>query len=170
MFRAEHLDQANGADDSYCSDWYLWANSVCRCAITRHVELARLHWEQIVHVKAQLPLLLALVLAGCNHQDTEALTSIAKKVQTRTEAVTGDLKTTAASSWHVAADLGVEGHVAARIRWDKDLAELAIEVLPCGTGVELRGKVFNLELHRPVMIAETTVGVEGVKDSLTETP
>ncbi len=115
--------------------------------------------------------ILVLLLAGCNRQDTESLTSIVKKVQTRTEAVTGDLKTGAASSWHVTAELGVEGRVAARLRWDKELADVTIEVLACGAGVELRGNVNNLDQRRrAVMLADTTAGVEGVKDSLIDIP
>ena len=34
----------------------------------------------------------AILLAGCNRQDTEALSRIGKKVQARTEAVTGEVK------------------------------------------------------------------------------
>ena len=114
-------------------------------------------------------LLVALLLAGCNRQDTEALTRIGQKVQARTEAVTGDLKSTAAASWHTVGELGVEARVAARLRWDKELAGAAIDVLPSGTGVELRGKVATFEQRRrAVMLAESTVGVEGVKDSLVE--
>jgi osmotically-inducible protein OsmY len=114
-------------------------------------------------------LLLALMPAGCNHQDTEALTRIGKKVQTQTEMVTGQVKTNAASSWHAVGDFGADVRVATRLRWDKDLADLSIDVLASGTGVELRGKVFNLDQRRrAVMLAETTTGVVGVKDSLVE--
>jgi osmotically-inducible protein OsmY len=114
-------------------------------------------------------LLFTLLLCGCNRQDTDALMRISQKVQARTEVVTGAVQSTAASSWHVVGDLGVEMRVAARLRWDKELADLALEVLPCGSGVELRGKVRNLEQRRrAVMIADTTAGVDGVKDSLTE--
>ena len=59
--------------------------------------------------------------------------------------------------------------MAARLRWDKQLADTAIEVVPAGAGVELRGKVRNLEQRRrAVMLADSTAGVEGVKDSLVE--
>jgi len=109
----------------------------------------------------------ALALAGCNKQDTEALTRISKKVQARTEVVTGNLRSSAATSWQSVGEFGIEVRVAARLRWDKELAGTAIEVLPSGTGVELRGRVLNFEQHRrAVMLAESTAGVEGVKDSL----
>jgi osmotically-inducible protein OsmY len=114
-------------------------------------------------------LCLALFLTGCNKQDTEALTRISKKVQARTEVVTGNLRSSAATSWHSIGEFGIEVRVAARLRWDKELAGSSIEVLPWSTGVELRGKVLNFEQHRrAVMLAESTAGVEGVKDSLEE--
>ena len=114
--------------------------------------------------------LLLMLLAGCNRSDTEALTRISKRIVARTEAMTGDLRTCAACSWQGPQEAGVEGRVAARLRWDKQLADTAIEVVPAGTGVELRGKVRNLEQRRrAVMLADSTAGVEGVKDSLVET-
>jgi osmotically-inducible protein OsmY len=116
-----------------------------------------------------LLLALAFAAAGCNRQDTEALTRIGQKVQSRAEAVTGDLKSTTAASWHIVGDFGVDARVAARLRWDKELAGAAIDVLSSGTGVELRGKVTTFEQRRrAVMLAESTMGVEGVKDSLVE--
>jgi hypothetical protein len=115
-------------------------------------------------------LLLTLALAaGCNRQDTEALTRIGKKIVARTDAVTCDLKASAVTSWQVGPDGGPDGRVAARLRWDKQLADSPVEVQAFGNTVALRGTVRDLEQHRrAVMLAETTVGVEGVKDSLTE--
>jgi osmotically-inducible protein OsmY len=116
----------------------------------------------------------ALVLAaGCNRQDTETLTRLSKKVVARAEAVTGEVRTGAAASWQGPAEDavpgGAEARVAARLRWDKQLADVPIEVVPLGNGVELRGKVRNLEQRRrAVMLADSTAGVEGVKDSLVE--
>jgi len=114
-------------------------------------------------------LLLALLMAGCNRQDTEALTRIGKKVQARAEAVTGDVKSSAATSWHAVSEFGVEARVAARLRWDRELTGASIEVVHVGSGVELRGTVRSWEQRRrAIMLAESTVGVEGVKDSLAE--
>lgn len=113
--------------------------------------------------------LLLLVAGGCNKQDTEALTRIGKKMVARADAVRGEIKTSAASGWIGAADATVESRVALRLKWDRQLAETALEVTPLERGVELRGKVRNLEQRRrAVMLAESTAGVEGVKDSLTE--
>jgi hypothetical protein len=115
------------------------------------------------------PWLLVVVLAGCNRQDTEALTRIGKNVVARTEALTGDLKTCAATSWLVANDSGLDSRVAARLHWDKQLADAPLEAQATGSIVELRGTVRDLEQRRrAVMLAESTVGVEAVKDSLVE--
>jgi osmotically-inducible protein OsmY len=115
-------------------------------------------------------LLLTLVLGvGCNRQDTEALTRIGKKLVARSEAVTCDLKHSAATSWQITQDGAVDSRVAARLRWDKQLADTPLEVQATGNTVELRGTVRDLEQHRrAVMLAESTAGVEGVKDSLVE--
>jgi osmotically-inducible protein OsmY len=115
-------------------------------------------------------LVLALALAaGCNRQDTEALTRIGKKIVARSEAVTCDLKSCAATSWQAVQDSSSESRVAARLRWDKQLSDSAVEVQAAGNGVELRGTVRDLEQHRrAVMLAESTAGVESVKDSLVE--
>ncbi|HYV35560.1 MAG TPA: BON domain-containing protein [Gemmataceae bacterium] len=114
-------------------------------------------------------LLLTMSAVGCNQQDTDALKRISGNVQARAEVVTGDAKNNALMSWNTVADSGAASHVAARIRWDKELAGNTIEVLALGAGVELRGKVRNLgQRQRAIMLAETTAGVEGVKDSLIE--
>ena len=111
----------------------------------------------------------AVFLAGCNRQDTDALSRIGKKVQARTEAVTGDVKSGAAASWYAVSDVGVAMRVTARLRWDKELDGAAIEVAHVGTGVELRGTVRNADQRRrAVMLAESTTAVDGVKDSLVE--
>ena len=113
--------------------------------------------------------LLLVLLAGCNRQDTEALARIGKRIAARAEALTGDVRSSAACGWQGPQESGVEGRVAARLRWDKQLPDTAIEVVPAGAGVELRGKVRNLEQRRrAVMLADSTAGVEGVKDSLVE--
>jgi osmotically-inducible protein OsmY len=110
-----------------------------------------------------------LLLAGCNRQDTETISKIARNVKDRATSVTGNLKTTAASSWSVAGDPDLVSRVAARIRWDQQLAGVPIEVAPTAKGVELTGRVQDLEQHRrALMLAQTTTGVDEVKDSLTE--
>jgi osmotically-inducible protein OsmY len=114
---------------------------------------------------------IALLFAGCNRQDTEALTRIGKKVQHRTEVLTGAIKTNAASSWHAVGDPGIEVRVAVRLRWDAELTGAAIEVHMQGNVIQLRGTVQSLEQRRrAIMVAETTLGVESVTDELTNGP
>jgi osmotically-inducible protein OsmY len=114
--------------------------------------------------------LVLTLAAGCNRQDTEALTRIGKKLVSRADSITGDLQSRANTSWHTSGlDLDLEGRVAARLRWDKQLADTPLEVEASGGVVELRGQVRDLDQHRrAIMLAESTAGVEGVKDSLVE--
>jgi osmotically-inducible protein OsmY len=120
--------------------------------------------------KLRAGLLAAFVLlTGCNHQDTQAIARVGKKIQARVEVLTGDLKASAALSWNVAADPDLASRVSARMQWDKQLAGLSIEVTAIPGGVELRGNVANLEQHRrAVMLAQSTLGVDELKDSLIE--
>ena len=111
--------------------------------------------------------LLLVLLAGCNRQDTEALTRIAKKVQVRAEAVTGDVKNSAANSWQGVGEFGIEGRVAARLRWDRSLADAKIEVSANGAIVELKGSVRDAaQKRRALDLAESTEGVDRVSDNL----
>jgi osmotically-inducible protein OsmY len=113
--------------------------------------------------------LLPALLVGCNRQDTEALQRINQKVVSRAEAVTGEVKSTTTLQWQPSQDWKVEARVAARLRWDKQLADVPIEVTAVGNVVEVRGKVRNLEQRRRVvMLAESTTGVEGVRDLLVD--
>lgn len=113
--------------------------------------------------RAKIAVLL-LLLAGCNRQDTEALQRISRKVVARSEPITS------AARWQGASpEAGLEARVAARLRWDKQLADLTFEVKAAGPIVEIKGKVRNLEeRRRAVMLAESTTGVENVRDALVE--
>jgi osmotically-inducible protein OsmY len=115
-------------------------------------------------------LLVLFLCAGCNRQDTEALQSISRKLLARSEALTGEVKTGAASSWqNTPAMMGLEARVLNRLRWDKQLADVSIDIKAIGNVVEVQGKVRNLEQRRRVvMLAESTTGVEGVRDLLEE--
>lgn len=62
----------------------------------------------------------------------------------------------------------LEAKVLARLRWDKSLDGMQIEVRTTHGVVELKGGVAKEEQRkRAVEIAEATVGVENVVDSLT---
>jgi BON domain len=113
---------------------------------------------------------LLLVLAGCNRQDTEALERISHKVLARAEPWSGEVRNSAVWKWHnPKQEMDLEARVAARLRWDKQLADLALEVKATGNMVEVKGKVGDLDQRRRViMLAESTIGVESVRDALVE--
>ena len=115
---------------------------------------------------------LVLLLPGCNQQDTGALSRIAKKVQQRSEQLTGELGASAASGVSGVTDQlprGLEGRVAQRLRWDSELGGSAIDVVGTSEGVELRGRVRTLaQRRRALMLAESTAGVTAVIDRLIE--
>jgi osmotically-inducible protein OsmY len=114
---------------------------------------------------------LALIAMGCNRQDTERLARIGRKTMERTEGLTGNVRDSLTTGWQgartTAEEGGVEARVAARLRWDKTLADTPIEVQLKEGAVELRGTVPDLTARRrAVSLAETTVGVEKVVDLL----
>ena len=115
--------------------------------------------------------LLLLMLAGCNRQDTDALQRIHRKVVARVEPWSGEVKNSATAQWHGSGqELGLDARVLNRLRWDKKLAGVTIEVKAVGNIVEVSGNVRDLEQRRRVvMLAESTMGVEGVRDLLVET-
>lgn len=113
--------------------------------------------------------LTSLFLAGCNQQDADGLARIGKKVVARVGAAAGPLRDKFDSG--VRGLAGVKERVQARLRWDKQLAETAIEVSVSVGAVELKGAVASEEQRRrAVELAETTQGVEQVTDSLQITP
>jgi hypothetical protein len=65
-------------------------------------------------------------------------------------------------------ELALDARVTARLKWDKELAESAIQARSIGESVvELSGKVASTEAQRrAVELAQTTVGVEKVLDKL----
>ena len=61
----------------------------------------------------------------------------------------------------------LDTRVAARLRWDKALVNHKIEVTAADGVVELKGKVGDLiQRRRAVEIAQSTAGVNEVRDSL----
>jgi osmotically-inducible protein OsmY len=108
----------------------------------------------------------AVLTGGCTRQDTERLARIGRKAVEHTEALTGDLRERLGSGWQ-AADAGVAGRVAARLHWDRSLADANITVQLKEDAIELRGNVADLpQRRRAVDLAETTVGVRKVIDLL----
>jgi osmotically-inducible protein OsmY len=116
-----------------------------------------------------LPLAL-LTLCGCSNQDQDHLARCGRKVADRLENIIhSDGKLAAAwqgvrgSSGETAPDARVE----ARLRWDKVTADAQIQVKAADGVVELKGTVRDLDQRRrAVELAEGTVGVQRVTDSL----
>ncbi len=107
--------------------------------------------------------LLALV-SGCKRQDTESLGRIGRKVLDRAHVATAGFQEKLSG---LKGNLGLHERVSHRLRWDKALAELTVEVNGTGAEVELKGIVKTADQkRRAVELAETTAGVERVSDSL----
>ncbi len=108
---------------------------------------------------------------GCNRQDTECLARISHKAAARTGGLPGGLLENLANGWHgvhaVGEEAGLEGRVAARLRWEQSLADVKINIRSKDGAIELSGTVPDLDKRRrAIAVAETTVGVNKVVDSL----
>ncbi|HLJ93430.1 MAG TPA: BON domain-containing protein [Gemmataceae bacterium] len=114
---------------------------------------------------------LVLLAGGCNQADAERLARIGQKLTARAESLTADQAggfhkgwQTVCNSWQ---ETTLAGRVAARLRWDKKLADAQVQASAAGTVVELKGIVRDADQRqRAVELAETTTGVEKVTDSL----
>jgi hypothetical protein len=108
-----------------------------------------------------LPLLLCVT--GCNRQDNEALARIGRKLLDRADGLTLELRE------HLSFDLGggdsLETRVTNRLKWDKAVADLPIDIKVNGKEVEVTGIVADPNLkRRAIELIETTTGVEKVID------
>jgi osmotically-inducible protein OsmY len=111
---------------------------------------------------------LALLAVGCNSQDADCLAKLGSRLSQAARIL---VSTNQQRLWDkVPACRGaddVETRVARRLKWDKSLADLSIQVRPLESGVELRGQVPSEELRRRALeLAEWTLGVEHVRDLL----
>jgi Flp pilus assembly secretin CpaC len=117
-----------------------------------------------------LCLVSAALVAGCNPEDTERMARVGRKLVTRAEALT-DHDGGFNKGWQVVRsgwqETTLAGRVAARLRWDKKLADSQIQVSAAGNVVELKGSVRDQEQRRRALdLAESTTGAEKVSDSL----
>jgi hypothetical protein len=117
-------------------------------------------------------LLVSTVLAtGCNEGDAERLARVGQKLSARAESLAADQASGLHKGWQTVRngwqETTLAGRVAARLRWDKKLADLELQTSATGSVVELKGTVHDAEQrHRAVELAETTTGVEKVTDAL----
>jgi hypothetical protein len=110
-----------------------------------------------------LLLALAGLAAGCSRQDTERLGRIGQHLAARVEGLTADCREGLGDNWHGT----LQARVAARLRWDRGLEGLPIEVRAAGGVVELKGTVEHPgQRQRALELAQTTAGVEKVNDLL----
>jgi len=117
---------------------------------------------------------LALLLAGCEGQDADRLARIGNKVvgklQTQTGSGQGRLPDSLQSIRGGLGEFALDAKVAARLRWDKQLEGMPIQVAGTTAGVvKLSGTVSGFEAHqRAVQLAKSTSGVADVVDELSE--
>jgi hypothetical protein len=112
-----------------------------------------------------------LAAAGCGKDDADGLARVGGKVATRFDALTGGARGKLGDSWDAArgcwAASALDSRVATRLRWDKAVADAAVQVSPAGAGsVRLNGTADRAQHDRAVELARSTVGVEKVIDEI----
>jgi osmotically-inducible protein OsmY len=116
--------------------------------------------------------LLALSAGGCQAKDSDTLARIGRKTAGKVEALVGP-RGHLAGGWEVLrgslSDGALDSRVAARLRWDRYLAEADIQAHSPAPGVvRLRGTVADAaHRQRALELARSTAGVEQVLDELT---
>ena len=113
----------------------------------------------------------AVAVSGFGAEDASRLGRIGRLIAARAESLSGGAggKLTAGlqAAASVSGDASLASRVQARLRWEKELADTAIEVTEDGSTVELKGKVANQDQkRRAVELAQGTAGVDKVVDSL----
>jgi hypothetical protein len=114
---------------------------------------------------------LTLLAAGCNSEDTDRMARLGHKLLAKAESLGPEADGRLNRGWQ-AMRSGLDGmpldaRVTSRLHWDKSLAETDIQVRVEGGLVELKGTVRDAaQRQRAVELAEATVGVEKVTDSL----
>jgi osmotically-inducible protein OsmY len=103
-------------------------------------------------------------LIGCDGQDPERLKRVGSRLTERGRALEATVRK---SMPDAKTDGRPSARVEARLRADKILASVPIQVRADGNKVRLSGRVADESLRRrAVELAETTVGVDGVVDEM----
>jgi BON domain len=113
----------------------------------------------------------AIGMIGCTNEDTDHLARVGHKVAEKAATALGNADGKLLSTFPAvggdATQPTLSGRVSARLRWDKTLAEVKIEVNESGTTVELKGTVpEQAQKQRALELAESTEGVQKVTDKL----
>src|SRR5262249_4854175 len=105
--------------------------------------------------------------AGCDTQDTDRLARVGKLTLDKVQTLAGDNTKMLNSLQRLGTDQALDARVAARLQWEKSLADVKITVNVRDGKVELKGKVADLTERRgAVELAESTVGADKVVDLL----
>jgi len=113
----------------------------------------------------------AVIFAGCNNEDTDRMARVGHKVLAKAELLAPEADGRLSRGWQAMRSgldsAPLDTRIATRLRWDKSLGDLDIQVRTEGGLVELKGTVRDAaQRQRAVELAEATVGVEKVIDSL----
>jgi hypothetical protein len=115
---------------------------------------------------------LAIFASGCGRDDIDRLGRVGSKAAAKLESITGGARGKLATSWTALRGSLGEGtpdsRVDLRLRWDKALSGIDVEVTSLAAGiVRLRGVVGSEEQRRHVIgLAQDTDGVAKVVDEL----
>jgi hypothetical protein len=119
---------------------------------------------------ASITFVLLTILSGCNRQDAERLGRVGSKLSTRVKAGSEEFGAKVDLHWP-RKEPSLQEKVHDRLRFDKALADLKLEVVAKEKEIELKGTVNEAtQKQRAVELAETVAGVERVLDSLTLRP
>jgi osmotically-inducible protein OsmY len=121
---------------------------------------------------AGLAVSFAMAAAGCDNEEVDRLNRVGQKVGEKCQvAINGTENSLSAgieamrSNWNEAA---LDTRVSLRLRWDKSLSDAAIKVSVSDGVVELKGSLAKeSQRQTAVNIAQSTTGVESVKDEMT---
>jgi hypothetical protein len=106
-----------------------------------------------------------LLAAGCGSQDAECLGKVGGRLGDGAKALLSDSQQRLADSLPAAAGRQLEAKVSRRLKWDKMLANTAIQAQLVDGVLELRGQVRDDDQRRRALhLAEETIGVEQIRD------
>ena len=111
---------------------------------------------------------LAFFVVGCNRQDAECLSRMGRKVSAHAKASTGELGSKIDLGWvGMKREPSLQDKVQDRLRFENTLTDITFEVTVKDKQVELKGIVKTpSQRQRAIELADTTVGVEKVIDSI----
>jgi osmotically-inducible protein OsmY len=119
---------------------------------------------------SSIALAVVLLVSGCKARDGDLLAQVCRKTGQKLGALTGDAPEQLGRTFRGSAgDASLAARVSNRIRWDRYLAKVSIEVETTAAGtVALTGQVSDLSLKQRIIdLAKSTSGVQHVEDRMT---